>query len=78
MMSIADTVVCDPPGIFCGEFEPPVVPEHVAGWPLHARTCPVCLVPHDREIHEATLSVKRWFRWKVTRNLYDEFFEVTP
>jgi hypothetical protein len=26
------------------------------------RTCPVCVVKHDPEIHEATLSVRAWLR----------------
>jgi hypothetical protein len=29
--------------------------------------CKVCLVPHDDEIHEATLSVHEWYRWQVTQ-----------
>lgn len=32
-----------------------------------AAECPVCLGPHDDEIHAATLSVRRWFRGEVTR-----------
>jgi hypothetical protein len=38
----------------------------------HAPECDVCGVPHDEEIHEATLSVHRWFHYQVTRYLYDE------
>jgi hypothetical protein len=30
------------------------------------RECSVCLVPHDNEIHAATLRVKAWFRDWVT------------
>ena len=29
--------------------------------------CRICLGPHDEEIHEATLSVRRWFREEVTK-----------
>ncbi|MGD0497806.1 MAG: hypothetical protein ABSC23_05150 [Bryobacteraceae bacterium] len=32
-----------------------------------AAECPVCLGPHDDEIHAATLSVRRWFRGQVMR-----------
>ena len=38
----------------------------------HAPECEVCGAPHDEEIHEATLSVHRWFHYQVTRYLYDE------
>ena len=31
------------------------------------RDCRICLGPHDEEIHEATLSVRRWFRDEVTK-----------
>ena len=36
---------------------------------LRIRTaeCRICLGPHDDEIHDATLSVRRWFRDEVTR-----------
>ena len=34
--------------------------------------CKVCLVPHDEEIHLATLSVRRWFCDQVTKNFADE------
>jgi hypothetical protein len=44
---------------------------------LYARTmqrkhCKVCLVEHDEEIHAATLSLKQWFREKVTRAFQPE------
>ena len=32
-----------------------------------AAECPVCLGPHDEEIHSATLSVRQWFREEVTK-----------
>ena len=38
----------------------------------HAAECDVCGTSHDEEIHEATLSVHRWFHYQVTRFLYDE------
>ena len=31
--------------------------------------CPVCYGPHDAEIHEASLSVRSWFRADVLRRL---------
>jgi hypothetical protein len=33
--------------------------------------CDVCGVAHDEEIHEATLSVHRWFQTQVTQYLYE-------
>lgn len=33
--------------------------------------CKVCLVEHDPEIHEATLEVRRWFAYEVTK-YFDE------
>lgn len=35
--------------------------------------CPVCLDAHDEEIHQATLSVRQWFRGEVTKS-----FQVLP
>jgi len=34
----------------------------------HAAECPVCLGPHDEEIHAATVAVHRWFRGEVTKS----------
>ena len=31
--------------------------------------CKVCFAAHDDEIHEATLSVHRWFQQEVTKYL---------
>jgi hypothetical protein len=31
------------------------------------KTCKVCLVEHDEEIHAATLSLRQWLREKVNR-----------
>jgi hypothetical protein len=42
-----------------------------------ATDCAVCGVAHDEEIHEATLSIHRWFQRQVTRYLYEEE-ETTP
>lgn len=33
------------------------------------RECPVCLGQHEDEIHTATLRVRRWFRFEVTKGL---------
>lgn len=33
--------------------------------------CEVCCCDHDEEIHEATLSVHKWFHHQVTKYLYD-------
>jgi hypothetical protein len=38
--------------------------------------CKVCLVPHDEEIHEATISVRDWHRWEVLKGF--EVEEVDP
>jgi hypothetical protein len=37
----------------------------------HIPECDVCGATHDEEIHEATLSVHRWFHYQVTKYLYD-------
>lgn len=39
------------------------------------KSCKVCLVPHDEEIHLATLSVRNWFRDQVTQGFYEDFEE---
>jgi hypothetical protein len=39
---------------------------------LSRSDCPVCMVPHDEEIHEATLGLREWFRFEVTKYLFDE------
>jgi hypothetical protein len=43
-----------------------------------AAECNVCGVAHDEEIHEATLSVHRWFQTQVTQYLYDYDEEAAP
>jgi Zn-finger protein len=35
--------------------------------------CKVCYVPHDEEIHEATLRVRRWLNYEITRKLSNGF-----
>jgi len=30
------------------------------------------MVPHDDEIHAATLSLREWFRYEVTKYFYEE------
>ena len=37
--------------------------------PARVHDCKVCYVPHCDEIHEATLRVRRWLRYEVTRKL---------
>ena len=39
---------------------------------MKKKTCRVCLVEHDEEIHAATLSLRQWLREKVTRELSPE------
>ena len=34
--------------------------------------CHVCMVAHDDEIHEATLSLREWFRSEVTKYFFDD------
>lgn len=40
--------------------------------------CSVCLLEHDDEIHAATLSIRRWWREKVTQYLYEEHESDSP
>lgn len=30
--------------------------------------CKVCLLPHDEEMHQATLDIRDWHRWEVVKN----------
>jgi hypothetical protein len=39
---------------------------------MQKKTCKVCLVEHDEEIHAATLSLRQWLREKVIRALYGD------
>ena len=34
--------------------------------------CTVCYAVHDEEIHQATLSIHRWFHHQVTHDFEDE------
>ncbi len=38
--------------------------------------CAVCLIEHDDELHEATLRVRRWFRYEVTLSFEEEHLEI--
>ena len=33
--------------------------------------CKICMVPHDEDIHSATLAVRRWFGGQVTKHFQD-------
>jgi hypothetical protein len=39
---------------------------------MQKKTCKICLVEHDEEIHAATLSLRQWLREKVNQALYPE------
>ena len=34
----------------------------------HFKECRVCLGEHEEQIHDATLSVRQWFRGEVTKS----------
>jgi hypothetical protein len=36
------------------------------------RECAVCYAAHDEEIHQATLSIHRWFQHQVTHDFEDD------
>jgi hypothetical protein len=38
----------------------------------HESDCAVCYADHDEEIHEATLSIHKWFRHQVTHEFGDD------
>ncbi len=40
--------------------------------------CKVCMVAHDDEIHSATLSVRHWFAWQVTKHFEDSAAAAPP
>ena len=46
--------------------------------PRAAAECKVCFAPHNDEIHEATLRVRRWFRYQVTRSFFDNSESGAP
>ncbi|MGA2271461.1 MAG: hypothetical protein ABSH44_23600 [Bryobacteraceae bacterium] len=39
------------------------------------KECPVCLGQHEEQIHDATLSVRQWFRGEVTKSFDVVFYE---
>jgi hypothetical protein len=36
---------------------------------MKEKVCKICLLEHDEEIHEATLSVHAWLKYKVERSI---------
>jgi hypothetical protein len=36
---------------------------------MAVRDCRICFGPHDQEIHDASVSIRRWFRGEVTKYL---------
>ncbi len=49
-----------------------LMPENAVLYELPSCDCDVCMVPHDEEIHTATLSLHEWFRYEVTKYFYEE------
>ena len=43
--------------------------------PMRENVCRVCLVEHDEEIHEATLSLRSWLRESVEQMIMTEQHE---
>ena len=39
------------------------------------KECRVCLGQHEEQIHDATLSVRQWFRGEVTKSFDIVYFE---
>jgi hypothetical protein len=39
------------------------------------KECPVCLGQHEEQVHDATLSVRQWFRGEVTKSFDVVYFE---
>jgi hypothetical protein len=39
------------------------------------KECRVCLGEHEEQIHDATLSVRQWFRGEVTKSFDVVYFE---
>ncbi len=39
---------------------------------MDRKTCRICLVEHDEEIHAATISVHDWFHDQVTQGFHEE------
>ena len=40
--------------------------------------CTVCYSDHDEEIHQATLSIHRWFHHQVTHDFEDDLLYLPP
>jgi len=49
-----------------------MMPDNLTVCDSSACECNVCMVPHDDEIHEATLSLREWFRCEVTKYFFDD------
>jgi hypothetical protein len=43
----------------------------------HVSDCKVCYGEHSDDIHDATLRVRSWLRYEVTRKLSDPFDPAT-
>ena len=39
------------------------------------KECRICLGQHEEQIHDATLSVRQWFRGEVTKSFDVVYFE---
>ena len=39
------------------------------------KECRVCLGQHEEQVHDATLSVRQWFRGEVTKSFDVVYFE---
>ena len=42
---------------------------------FHFKECRVCLGQHEEQVHDATLSVRQWFRGEVTKSFDVVYFE---
>jgi hypothetical protein len=42
---------------------------------MRENVCRVCLIEHDEEIHEATLSLRSWLRESVEQMIMTEQYE---
>jgi len=42
---------------------------------MREKVCKTCLVEHDEEIHEATLSLHGWLRERIQRSIADPVVE---
>jgi hypothetical protein len=39
------------------------------------KECPICFGQHEEQIHDATLSVRQWFRGEVTKSFDIVYYE---